>query len=58
MIYNKQGEWFQLNVGAGLTLKNIVIDSLDSIVDGSKWRAIPDCLSQLKPCCKVDERTN
>ena len=51
-IFNKHREFFQLEVGAGLALKNLIIDSLDSIVDSTE--TIPSCLSSLMPCCKID----
>jgi len=31
-IKNKKRDKFQIKVGAGLTLKNVIIDSLDSLV--------------------------
>eukprot|EP00347_Sterkiella_histriomuscorum_P009701 403340212 len=55
-IYNKLRERFQLFVGAGLTLQNIIIDSLDSIVDSS-GDSIPDCLKELGRCCEISQGT-
>lgn len=37
-IYNKRRDKFTLSVGAGLTLKNLIIDSLDSIVESKKFK--------------------
>ena len=31
-VYNKRRDKFTIQVGAGLTLKNIIFDSLDSII--------------------------
>ena len=42
-VYNKFRERFNIKVGAGLTVNNIVFDSLDSIVDTSI--SLPTCLS-------------
>ena len=35
-IYNKRRERFQINVGGGLTIENIIFDSLDSIIPYDK----------------------
>ena len=48
-IFNKRRDNFQLKVGKGLTISNIVFNSLDSILfpdkDGAK------CLSKKEACC-------
>eukprot|EP00347_Sterkiella_histriomuscorum_P010453 403376225 len=50
-ILNKRRDKFQLRVGRGLTLENIIIDSLDSILpidkDGS------GCLQRKEKCCEM-----
>ncbi|CDW88401.1 UNKNOWN [Stylonychia lemnae] len=53
-IYNKIRERFQLIVSGGLTMKNIIINSLDSIVD---YSTSDSCLSGLYSCCLYDSST-
>eukprot|EP00347_Sterkiella_histriomuscorum_P021660 403333207 len=50
-IFNKRRDKFQLRVGRGLTIENIIIDSLDSILpidkDGN------GCLKRKEKCCEM-----
>eukprot|EP00347_Sterkiella_histriomuscorum_P011673 403371551 len=50
-IFNKRRDKFQLRVGRGLTLENIIIDSLDSVLpidqDGN------GCLKRKENCCEM-----
>ncbi len=47
-IINKIRDKLTFKVGAGLTFENIIIDSLDSIVD---YSSEDDCLYSPEKCC-------
>lgn len=50
-IVNKIRDKLTFKVGTGLTFENIIIDSLDSVVDYSKEDA---CLYSAERCCKIE----
>ena len=50
-IRNKKRERFKLPVGSRLVLKDIVIDSSDSILPYGH-----ECLSSQEECCRVQEK--
>lgn len=49
-IWNKRRENLIIDVPVSLTLQNIIIDSIDSILSPSE-----PCLSTRKKCCKVED---
>ncbi|CDW71358.1 UNKNOWN [Stylonychia lemnae] len=55
IIKNKIRDRLNIKVGQGLTITNVIIDSLDSIVDTSETAS---CLSDILDCCQIDSLTN
>ncbi|CDW84679.1 UNKNOWN [Stylonychia lemnae] len=54
IIKSKIGDRLTIQVGQGLTLKNIIIDSLDSMID---FTSDDSCLRNLEDCCMIDPLT-
>lgn len=52
-IYNKRREAFILDVAVKLHMRNIIIDSIDSILPSST-----SCLGQRRVCCSISNTTN
>ena len=53
-IYNKKKERFRMDVPVTLTLENVAIDSLDSILHTqAPSTSVPTCLSSREQCCSM-----
>lgn len=48
-IYNKQRDRFSIEVPRGISLFNIHIDSLDSVL--FELPVLPKCLKEMRNCC-------
>jgi len=58
-IINKRREKFRIEVPVSLTLENIVIDSLDSVLHTQDADTdLPACLSEYRTCCELNSGTN
>ena len=54
-INNKRREKFRMEVPVSLTLENITIDSLDSVLHTqASGTDLPACLSEYRQCCELD----
>lgn len=52
MVHYKMGDKFRFLVGGGLTLKNLIFDGIDSVIDPTL--DTNSCLTQSALCCYFD----